>query len=230
MRLCVIPARGGSQRIPRKNIRPFCGKPMLVHPILAAQASGLFDHIVVSTDDAEIADVARQWGAEAPYLRPAPLADHHTGTAAVVRHAILWYREQGMAVEDACCLYATAALVRAEDLIAAYERLRESGKTYVFSVVRYPHPIERALQLGEDGSVTPVHPEHRTTRTQDLRPKYFDAGQFYWGTAQGWVDEVPVHSTASLGFVLPAWRVQDIDDEDDWRRAEALYRMLSGQG
>jgi len=225
MRLCVIPARGGSKRMPRKNIRPFCGKPILAYPIAAARASGLFDRIIVSTEDTEIANTAREHGAEVPFLRPAELADDHTGTLPVIAQAIRWFIEQGETVSEVCALYATAALIEPVHLRAAYDALRASDRDYVVCVVRYPHPIQRALRLDADGTIAPLHPEYRVSRTQDLEPFYFDAGQFYWGRADAFLRTVPLHSSAALGFVLPAHAVQDIDTEVDWRRAEALYRL-----
>lgn len=230
MKLCVIPARGGSQRIPRKNIRHFAGRPMLAWPVAAALQSGLFDRVMVSTDDAEIARVARDCGAEVPFLRPTQLADAHTGTNAVVKQAIEWHLAQGQSVSHTCCLYATAPLVRSDDLRAAYALLTASDKAFVFSVTRYAFPIQRALRLNLRGEVEAMHPEHRTTRSQDLEPAWHDAGQFYWGTAQAFLDEVVTFSAASLGYPLPTHRVQDIDTEEDWRRAELLFEILRREG
>ena len=225
--LCVIPARGGSKRIPRKNIRPFCGKPIIAWSIKAARASGLFDRVMVSTDDVEIAEVARQSGAEIPFLRPVALADDHTGTQAVVKQAIEWHRAQGLAVDLACCLYATAPFVRAEDLRAAHDRLLASDKAFVFSVTTFDFPIQRALKLNVQGEVEAWYPEHRMTRSQDLETAYHDAGQFYWGRALSFVEDVSLFSPASLGYVLAPHRVQDIDTEADWRRAELMFEALS---
>lgn len=230
MRLCVIPARGGSKRIPRKNIRDFCGKPILAYSIAAAQESGLFDRVMVSTDDAEIAEVARAHGADIPFMRPSELADDHTGTNAVVRQAIEWHRQQGMAIDYACCLYATAPFVTAQDLRAAYQMLADSGKAFVFSVARFAYPIQRALRLLPEGVVEMFQLEHRLTRSQDLEPAYHDAGQFYWGRAQAFLDELPTFAPHALAYVLPAHRVQDIDTEEDWHRAELMYRMLQLAG
>ncbi|MCX7628515.1 MAG: pseudaminic acid cytidylyltransferase [Methylophilaceae bacterium] len=230
MKLCVIPARGGSKRIPRKNIRDFCGRPILAYSIAAARACGLFDRVMVSTDDAEIAEVARRHGAEIPFLRPAELADDFTGTNAVVKQAIQWHQAQGMAVEAACCLYATAPFVTARDLAAAWEMLETGGRAYVFSVARFAYPIQRALRRLPDGSVEMFQPQHRMTRSQDLEPAYHDAGQFYWGRAQAFLDDLPIFAPHSLAYLLPAHRVQDIDTEEDWQRAERMYRLLQMEG
>lgn len=225
MRVCIIPARGGSKRIPRKNIRPFCGRPILAYPIATARASGLFDQVIVSTDDADIAEVARAHGASVPFTRPPELADDHCGTLPVIAHAIGWLQARGEIIDEVCVLYATAVFVTPAHLQAAYAQLTASRCEYVFSIVRYPHPIERALRLAGDGRVTPLCPEYRDTRTQDLEPLYHDAGQFYWGRARAFLDGVPLHSPVAAGYVLPAYAVQDIDTEEDWLRAERLYQI-----
>lgn len=230
MRLCVIPARGGSKRIPRKNIRSFAGRPIITWSIQAALDSGLFDRVMVSTDDAEIAGIAQTNGAEVPFLRPAELADDYTGTNAVVKQAIEWHAGQGMPVSQACCIYATAPFVQARYLIEGYERLQTSGKAFVFSVTPYPYPIQRAIRLNERGEVDVLYPEYRNTRSQDLEPIYHDAGQFYWGTGAAFVDAVPLFSSAALPVILPPHLVQDIDTEDDWRRAELMFRAWQMDG
>lgn len=224
MRLCIIPARGGSKRIRRKNIRPFCGQPILAYPIATARASDLFDQVIVSTDDADIAEVARAHGAAVPFMRPPELADDHCGTLPVIAHAIRWFQGQGELIDEVCVLYATAVFVTPAHLRAAYAQLTASRYEYVFSIVRYPHPIERALRLTGDGQVTPLCPEYRNTRTQDLEPFYHDAGQFYWGRARAFLAGLPLHSPGAAGYVLPSYAVQDIDTEDDWLRAERLYQ------
>jgi pseudaminic acid cytidylyltransferase len=224
MKLCVIPARGGSKRIPRKNIRMFAGKPILAYSIDAALKTGLFDRVMVSTDDPEIGEVSQSFGAEVPFLRPRNLADDHTGTNAVVKQAIEWHAVRGTTVTHTCCLYATAPFVQADHLIAAYQRLVDSGKSFVFSVTSYPFPIQRALRINGQGEVEAMYPEFRNTRSQDLEPALHDAGQFYWGRAEAFLGEVPVFSSASLPLVLPPHLVQDIDTEEDWERAELMYR------
>lgn len=226
MKLCVIPARGGSKRIPRKNIRPFAGRPIIAYSIQAALVSRLFDRVMVSTDDAEIAEIAAGLGAEIPFLRPEELSDDHTGTNAVVRQAIEWHNRQGLLVSCACCLYATAPFVQVRYLREGLERLLDSGKSFVFSVTAYPFPIQRALRVNEKGELEAIYPEYRCTRSQDLEPAYHDAGQFYWGTADAFLHDVPLFSNASLPVVLPSYLVQDIDTEEDWRRAELMYRVL----
>lgn len=229
MRLAVIPARGGSKRIPRKNVRPFAGKPIVAYSIEAARASALFDRVIVSTDDEEIARVARDCGAETPFVRPRDLSDDHTGTNAVVRHAISWFGEHGALPQHVCCIYATAPFVQPRYLREGYERLVASGKSFAFSVTSFAFPIQRALRIGADGCVQPIWPENIARRSQDLEETYHDAGQFYWGTAQAFLDDVVLYSAASVPVILPRHLVQDIDTEEDWVRAELMFRALQAQ-
>lgn len=229
MRLAVIPARGGSKRIPRKNVRPFAGKPIVAYSIEAARASALFDRVIVSTDDEEIARVARDCGAETPFVRPRELSDDHTGTNAVVRHAISWCGEHGALPQHVCCIYATAPFVQPRYLREGYERLVASGKSFAFSVTSFAFPIQRALRIGADGCVQPIWPENIARRSQDLEEAYHDAAQFYWGTAQAFLDDVVLYSAASVPVILPRHLVQDIDTEEDWVRAELMFRALQAQ-
>lgn len=226
MRLAVIPARGGSRRIPRKNIKPFAGKPMIAYAIEAARAASVFDHIVVTTDDAEIAAIASAAGAEIPFMRPPELSDDHTPTVPVVAHAIQACRELGWPVEQVCCIYPGVPLMEPADLVQALALLERGDAAYVFPVTPYPSPIQRALRRHPDGTTCPFHPEFVNTRTQDLEPAYHDAGQFYWGSRQAWLDGLNIHANGK-SIVLPEWRVVDIDTPADWDRAEALYRVLA---
>lgn len=228
MRLAVIPARGGSKRIPRKNVRDFCGRPMIAWSIDAALESGCFDKIIVSTDDEEIAAVAKGEGAEVPFLRPAHLSGDHTATAPVIAHAIAWCIEQGFEANAVCCLYATAPFVRAEDLKQGLCRLEAEACDFVFSVTSYAFPIQRAIRIVEPGRVSMFQPEHLMTRSQDLEEAFHDAGQFYWGSAAAWLEGRPIFSTASVPIVLPRHRVQDIDTPEDWQRAELMFAALRG--
>lgn len=224
MILAIIPARGGSKRIPRKNIRLFAGKPIIAYSIEAARETGLFDHIIVSTDDEEIAAIARGWGAETPFLRPAQLSDDHTGTNAVVKHAIRWYQAQGVALDHVCCIYATAPFVQPVSLKLGYEKLVASGKSYAFSVTDFPFPIQRAIRINPEGAVEALQPEYMATRSQDLDKAFHDAGQFYWGRVSAFLDDAPLFSPVSLPIVLPRHLVQDIDTLEDWHRAELMYQ------
>ena len=224
MNIAIIPARGGSKRIPRKNIKLFCGKPMIAWSIEAALQSGCFDQIVVSTDDVEIAEVARQYGAQVPFMRPAALSDDHTGTTAVVAHAIDWFAAQGQMPEQVCCLYATAPFVSADDLRRGLAVLTETGADYAFTVTSYAFPIQRAIRITPAGRLEMFSPEHFNTRSQDLQEAYHDAGQFYWGRASAWLDNTMLFSPASVPLLLPRHRVQDIDTPEDWQMAEYLFQ------
>jgi pseudaminic acid cytidylyltransferase len=222
VRLAVIPARGGSKRIPRKNIKPFAGKPMIAYAIDAARTSGLFEHIVVSTDDDEIAGIAVEHGAEVPFRRPGDLADDMTPTVPVVAHAVETCRQMGWPAEEVCCIYPGVPLLDAANLGAALDLLRSGAALYAFPVTAFPSPIQRALRRQPNGQVSPFYPEHADTRTQDLEPAYHDAGQFYWGRAETWLSGSRIHANGAT-IVLPEWLAVDIDTIDDWARAEALF-------
>lgn len=224
MIVAVIPARGGSKRIPRKNIREFAGKPVIAYSIEAARESGLFDRVIVSTDDAEIAAVAKRYGAEVPFLRPATLADDFSGTGAVVRHSVQWMQENGIGVSCVCCIYATAPFVQPAFLREGYEKLLATGKSYAFSVTSFPFPIQRALRMTRQAGVEPFFPEYRDARSQDLEEGYHDAGQFYWGQPDAFLNDVPIFSQASVPVVIPRHLVQDIDTPEDWLRAEFMFK------
>jgi len=230
VRLAIIPARGGSKRIPRKNVRPFCGKPMLAWSVEAARASACFDRIVVSTDDPDISQVARGCGAEVPFIRPPSLSDDHTPTVPVIQHAIQWYAQQGMAASYVCCIYATAPFVTAEDLRRGFAALNDSGSQFAVSVTTYAFPIQRALRLTAAGRIRMVNPENLNVRSQDLEETYHDAGQFYWGRAAGWLAGAPLLGGEAVPVILPRHRVQDIDTPEDWARAEAMFKSLQPLG
>lgn len=229
MKLAVIPARGGSKRIPRKNIKPFRGKPMVAWSIKAALLSGCFDEVIVSTDDAEIADVARQWGASVPFMRPAALSDDHMGTMPVVRHAIEWFSANAEPAEHVCCIYPTAPLLNPAALVEAHEQMIRSGSAFCFGVANYGHPIQRALRMNASGHVTMFSAEHALTRSQDLEPAFHDAGQFCWGTQAAFIDGRSPFLQDSVALVLPRSRVVDIDTPEDWELAEALHAALMSE-
>lgn len=224
MNIAIIPARGGSKRIPRKNIKLFAGKPIIAYSIEAAKESNLFDKVIVSTDDQEIAEVSRQYGAEIPFLRPKELADDHTGTNAVVKHAITWAQGEHFPLKYACCIYATAPFVHAQLLRKGFEMLVNSDKEYAFSITSFPFPILRSLRLTTEGGVEPIWPENIPKRSQDLEEAYHDAGQFYWGRIEAFLNDIPVFSKAAVPVILPRYLVQDIDTPEDWERAELMYR------
>jgi pseudaminic acid cytidylyltransferase len=227
MKLAIIPARGGSKRIPRKNIKPFAGKPVIAWSIEAAQASGCFDRIIVSTDDAEVAEVARAHGAEVPFMRPPELSDDHIGTIPVVAHAVGWMAQQVGPVEFACCLYATAPFVQAQDLCQGLEVLQRSGAQYAFTVTNFAAPIQRSFRITGQHRIEMFDPAQFNIRSQDLEEAYHDAGQFYWGRAQAWLAATPLYSESATPLVLPRYRVQDVDTHDDWKRAELMFAILN---
>ena len=229
MKLAVIPARGGSKRIARKNIRPFHGQPMISYSINAALQSNLFDDIIVSTDDSEIASIASQLGASVPFTRPPELCDDFTGIMEVVNHAIEWYNLNKAPVDYVSLIYATAPFVTAQSLKQAHAQLIQANCSYVLSVTRFSFPIQRALTLEDNGSIDMFNPEFRLTRSQDLKEAYHDAGQFCLGKAQAFLEKQAIYSAKTQAYVLPEYLVQDIDTEEDWRRAEVLFNVLQQQ-
>ena len=229
MNIALIPARGGSKRIPRKNIKEFCGKPIIAFAITAAKESGLFDRIVVSTDDDEIAAIANQWGAETPFKRPIELSNDYTPTVPVVSHLIELCRTLGWKFDDVCCIYPCSPFIEVADLVGVHQQFIESKTNYCFPVTEFPSAIQRALNISSDGKIHPFYPEFQITRTQDLAPAYYDAGQFYWGKAEAWLCELNIHSNA-MGYIIPNYRVVDIDTEQDWLRAELIYQAIKNSG
>jgi N-acylneuraminate cytidylyltransferase len=226
MKVAVIPARGGSKRIPRKNIREFAGKPMIAYSIDAALQSGLFERVIVSTDDEEIARVARSCGAEAPFRRPAELSDDQTATTEVISHAISWLQNQGVSLTAVCCIYATAPFIRQDDLKQALAILEAGNWQYVFAATTFAFPVFRSFQKSAESGLGMLYPEHFNTRSQDLPEVLHDAGQFYWGRPQAWLDHARVFDKWSTVVTIPRWRVQDIDTEEDWLRAELMSHYL----
>ncbi len=226
MNICVIPARGGSKRILRKNIKEFNGKPIIAYSIEAALKSNCFDQVIVSTDDVEIVEVAKKYGAQVPFIRPTELSNDYAGTIPVIKHAIEWLEENNNSIESVCCLYATAPFIQPQTISRAFQRLQESKTDYCFSATSFTFPIQRALRITQDDKVDMFYPEYFNVRSQDLEEAYHDAGQFYWGKAQAFKDELPIFSEAASLFILPRYLVQDIDTTEDWIMAEAMYRVL----
>ena len=229
--LAVIPARGGSKRIPRKNIRDFHGLPLLGHTIGQVRQSGLFDEVVVSTDDAEIADVASRFGGLVPFMRPADLSDDWTPTAPVVSHAIQEMTSTWGVFDAVCCIYPGAVLMTADDYVASSALVDEAlrREAVVAAVVKFGHPIQRALRLADEGLLVPEFATAALTeRSQDLAPMWHDAGQFYWASPTRWDSSTPLLS-AVVPYEVPSWRVQDIDNEDDWLRAEMIFSLTKLQ-
>ena len=227
-KVAIIPARGGSKRIPRKNIRPFMGRPMIGYSIQAALDCGLFDRVIVSTDDEEIAEVSRSLGAQTPFMRPADLSNDHAGTGAVIVHALQWLIDHGQPADACCCIYATAPLLDPERLKEGWDKLQQPGKRFAFSVTSYAFPIQRALKQTTDGSVEMFWPENLMKRSQDLELAYHDAAQFYWGWTDAFLKGEVTFSPISAPVILPRTEVVDIDTPEDWEVAELTYKVLKG--
>lgn len=228
MNLAIIPARGGSKRIPGKNIKEFAGKPLIAYSIEAAKKSGLFDKILVSTDSQDVADVAISLGVDVPFLRPAELSDDIVGTRPVTNHAIHYCIEHFFQPEFCCCIYATAPFLQVEYLqqgLASLKAQRE--KAFAFSVTSFPFPIQRAISINDQG-IKPMFPEQIGKRSQDLEEAFHDAGQFYWGRTDDYLSAKRIFSSDSLPVVLPRYLVQDIDTPEDWQRAELMYQAYVG--
>jgi pseudaminic acid cytidylyltransferase len=224
--VAIIPARGGSKRIARKNIRQFAGKPIIAYSILAAKASGLFNRIIVSTDSDDIARTAKIYGAEMPFKRPAELSDDFTETAPVILHALNWLTENGIAPEYFCCIYATSPFLTTEYLKKGLDLLIEKDATTSFGVTSFSYPIFRGLKIEDSGRIKMLWPEYEHSRSNDLPRVYHDAGQFYWGVTKKFLKEQKLFSSDSIPVVLPGYLVQDIDTPDDWQQAERMYLAM----
>ncbi|MDY0117606.1 MAG: pseudaminic acid cytidylyltransferase [Sulfurimonadaceae bacterium] len=223
--IAIIPARGGSKRIPHKNIKLFHGKPLIAYSIEIALASGLFDAVIVSTDDAEIVKIANEYGAITPFTRPKELSDDFTGSGAVVSHAIKWLRENGYDLQYVCTIYATAPLLDKEYVKEGFDKLKNSDAKYTFSATSMPFPIQRTFKLTEDGRCEMFEKENFSKRSQDLEEAYQDAGQFYWNDLSKSSDDI-MFGKDSIPIILPRHLVQDIDTLEDWKRAELMYEVL----
>jgi N-acylneuraminate cytidylyltransferase len=227
MNVAIIPARIGSKRIPKKNIKIFHGKPMIAYSIQAALKTKLFNSIIVSTDSMELANIAITYGAEVPFIRPAELSDDFTGTDAIILHALNYLIDHGADIQYVCCIYATAPFISASYIKKGFDLLKKENATSAFSVTTYPYPIYRSLKISEDGRLQMIWPDYMNVRSQDLSEAYHDAGQFYWADAQKYLIEKKIFSKAAVPVVLPRYLVQDIDTDEDWQRAEAMYKVLS---
>lgn len=224
--LAVIPARGGSKRIPKKNIKDFCGKPMMTWPLNVLNKTDFIDDVIVSTDCEMIANIAKENGASVPFFRPKNLADDYTGTAEVIKHAVTWYQDNIGAVDYVLTVYPTAVFLSTKDLKKAFEIIKNESCENVFSGTEYPFPIQRAIYLDEKKRVNMFNPECYSTRSQDLQPAYHDAGQFYLSTVEGLNNDVPIFSDRSRLLILPKSRVVDIDTPEDFELAENLFKAI----
>lgn len=228
MNLAIIPARGGSKRIPKKNIREFNGQPLISYSIQAALESQCFEKIVVSTDSVEIAEVAQSYGALIAFIRPDSLADDYTGTTPVVCHALSWFEAHGLIFEYVCCIYATAPFLQSQDIQQGLQLLQgQSEKEFAFSVTSFPYPVQRGFRITKENLVEPFQPECLPFRSQDLDEGYHDAGQYYWGTPAAFLEGKSIFSPVSIPVILPRCRVQDIDTLEDWEQAEYLHKVMT---
>jgi len=225
--LAIIPARGGSKRIPRKNIKHFLGHPIIKYSIDAAIEAECFEEVMVSTDDKEIATIARGYGANVPFLRSAKNSDDHATTAEVLKEVVDCYHKMGMSFEYLCCIYPTAPFVTVEKIARCMQLLIAKGVDAVLPVVRFSYPIQRSCKI-EDGFVRMFWPENYNKRSQDLPPAYHDCGQFYCITTKALLDQGRLFAERTLPFELPESEVQDIDNEADWRLAEVKYSLMRG--
>ncbi len=223
--ICIIPARGGSKRIKNKNIKTFCGKPIIAYSIEAALSSQVFDAVIVSTDTKSIAEVAEHYGAQVPFTRPDKLSDDYANTFDVMQHAAQWAVGEYPEVECLCCLYATAPFVRSQDLIESLNLLATNDALYCYSVTEFEFPIQRAVKI-IDGYATPFDKTQMLKRSQDLESSYHDAGQFYWGRVSAFLNREDFFASSSLAYPLDRIRVQDIDTMTDWRNAEMKFTLL----
>ncbi|NOQ32558.1 MAG: pseudaminic acid cytidylyltransferase [Helicobacteraceae bacterium] len=223
--IAIIPARGGSKRIPRKNIKEFYRKPLIAYSIQAALESKLFEKIIVSTDDEEIASIAKKYGADIPFIRPKELSGDFTGTGDVVKHALEWLKTDGETFDYACTIYATAPLLQAKYLVQGYNALKESSAINAFSATSMPFPIQRTFKVNDEGRCEMFTPEYYMTRSQELEEAYQDAGQFYWTKTDQTSNEI-MFGKDSIPIILPRHLVQDIDTLEDWERAEIMYKVI----
>ena len=226
--IAIIPARGGSKRIPRKNIKLFHGVPVIAYAIKAAEESEIFDEVIVSTDDEEIAEVALRFGATIPWMRTKDLADDFTTTVSVIQDAVKKLKMSFFDLENVCCIYPATPFLKSEYLVKGYKILEDDKWNYVFSGLRVDTNPQRFFSLEESHGVEMLFPQHEMTRTQDLKHIYHDAGQFYWGKTLSWESGLPIFSSKSTILELPSYSVMDIDTQDDWEKAERLYALQKG--
>lgn len=224
--IAIIPARGGSKRIPRKNIKDFFGKPLIAYSIEAALDSGLFEKVIVSTDDQEIAEIAIKYGAKVPFMRPKELSDDHTVTKDVIDHALNFLKERGEEYDYLCTIYATAPFLQSKYLVEGFIKLKNSDAINAFSSTTMPFPVQRTFKLDKNGRCEMFTPQHYYTRSQDLEEAYQDAGQFYWTKLGKKSDEI-MFGKDSIPIILPRYLVQDIDTLEDWQRAEYMYKAIN---
>ena len=226
LKVAIIPARSGSKRILKKNIKTFHSKPIIYWSIKIAKESGIFDKIIVSTDSNEIKKIVEEYNVEVPFLRPSSLSDDYTPTNSVILHSLDYLNSVNYFPDYACCIYPCAPLMLSDDIVKAFNMMVEKNFEFIYPITKYNHPIQRALRINKDSSLAFINPEHELRRTQDLDTSYHDAAQFYWGKSSSWSSGKNMHSCGS-GMIIPSWRVSDIDDDNDWKRSEILFKVLN---
>ncbi len=224
MKIAIIPARAGSKRIKNKNIKVFIDKPIIAYSIEAAKKTKIFDRILVTTDSEEIAEIAKSYGAIAPFIRPPNLADDYTKTIDVIIHSLQECIKLGWSISYVCCIYPCNPFLNENDIIATFEKISSIKEGFVYPVSLYPHPIQRAMRQLGNGSMQLINPIYETYRTQDLEKLYHDVGQFYWGSLNTWLTSKKIHSNG-VGYPIPKWKSVDIDNNEDWMKAEYLYKI-----
>ena len=222
--IAIIPARGGSKRIPKKNIKNFFGKPIIAYSIEAALQSGLFDEVMVSTDDKNIAEIALKYGAKVPFYRSSKTANDFATLADVVAEVIAQYQKNNQEFEHICCLLATAPFIQTEDLKKSYQKMKKNNFDGIFPVVRYSFPIQRALQFNHE-KIQMIWPENKNKRSQDLEPSFHDAGLFYWIKTKVFLQKKTMWTDQTSAIEIPETKAQDIDTEEDWKIAELKYKL-----
>ena len=223
MNICIIPARGGSKRIPRKNIKNFCGQPIISWSIETALNCKFFSRVIVSTDDKEIAKISQRYGAEVPFMRSESLSDDYTGTVPVIKNAINLLEMNNEKVNFVCCLYPTAPFIEVSYLEEGLNKLIENNASYSISMTSFSYPIQRSFKLTKDNRIKMFFPENLNKRSQDLEQCFHDAGQFYWGKRSAWLEEEKILDQKTVPIYIPRYKVQDIDNEEDWIQAERIF-------
>lgn len=226
MNICIIPARGGSKRIPKKNIKNFLGKPIISYSIKLALASNLFDKVIVSTDSKEISKVAIKYGAQVPFMRPKKFANDYIGTHEVIGHAVNWLESKSEKIDYACCIYPTAPLIKKKDLMKGLDLIKKKGCDSVIAATCFSYPIFRSFKKLSNGGLQMIFPKHFNSRSQDLPKIYHDAGLFYWAKPNIWKKKPCRFGKKNHIVEIPNYRVQDIDTYDDWKKAEVIYKVL----
>lgn len=226
-KIAIIPARGGSKRIPHKNIKDFLGKPILAYSVQAACQTGMFDRIIVSTDDEEIARVARQYGAEVPFMRSEKNSNDYATVTDALLEVLDCLEERGDSYDSLCCILSTAPLVSTQDIIGSYRFMEDKKAPAICPVVAFSYPIWRSLKRDKDGGISMNWPEHINARSQDLPVAYHDSGSFYWADVKKLRQFGSFFMPGCLGWEVDEIRIQDIDTETDWKLAELKYKLLN---